>query len=279
MAPMTEAPEHARPGIAAFYDRLAPDYDAMTGFDKRFVQERPFFRLLVERKGIRTALDAGSGTGFHALLLAQLGVEVTAVDVSREMMDRLSAHARAMDLEVQPVLSTFQDLREYVHGPFDAVFCLGNSLPHLLTEDDLRRACENFHAVLRPGGMLFLQLLNYDRIMSSRTRVQSVKESGDATYVRMYDYEQAGDLILFNLLRLEKQGGEAGQTHLTVPLRALRSAGLTETLRRSGFADIRLFGGISMDAYDAASSRDLVVMSTREAQGEFPPPIPSKEHT
>ena len=278
MAPMIDTAGHTLTDIAAFYNRLAPDYDAMTGFEKRFVQERPFFRLLVERNGIRSALDAGSGTGFHALLLAQLGVDVTAVDVSREMMDRLSAHAHAMDLRVRPVIATFQDLREHVRGPFDAVFCLGNSLPHLLTEGDLRRSLKNFHAVLRPGGMLLLQLLNYDRIMSSRTRVQNVRETDGATYVRMYDYEQSGDLIQFNLLRLEKQGSDAGQTHLAVPLRALRSAGLAETLRHSGFTGIRLFGGISMDAYDASTSRDLVVMSTREEEGDTSAPTPLKEH-
>jgi hypothetical protein len=165
-----------------------------------------------------------------------------------------------------------------VRGPFDAVFCLGNALPHLLTDNDLLRALGNFHAVLRPGGMLFLQLLNYDRIMSSRTRVQSVRESGNATYVRMYDYGLAGDLILFNLLRLEKQGGDAGQSHITVPLRPLRSAELTAILHRSGFRDTRLFGGISMDAYDASSSRDLVMMSLREAEVNIPPPTLTKEH-
>jgi ubiquinone/menaquinone biosynthesis C-methylase UbiE len=68
--------------VAKFYDALAPDYDTMTGFQKRFVHEKPFFRLLVEKYKIRTVLDAGCGTGFHSLLLAQLGVQVTAIDVS-----------------------------------------------------------------------------------------------------------------------------------------------------------------------------------------------------
>jgi SAM-dependent methyltransferase len=275
---MTDARENPAPAVSEFYDRLAPDYDAMTGFEKRFVLERPFFRLLVEKFGIRTALDAGSGTGFHALLLAQLGVEVTAVDVSQEMMERLAAHARTMDLRVHPVIAAFQDLRKTVAGPFDALFCLGNSLPHLLTGEDLRRTLENFHAVLRPGGMLLVQLLNYDRIMSSRTRVQSVRESGGTTFVRMYDYEQAGGLILFNLLRLENNAGEAAQTLQSVPLRPLRAAGLSEALEQSGFTDIRRFGGISMDAYDAASSRDLVVLASRKEEGKNRPPSTIKEH-
>jgi len=63
--------------IAKFYDLLAPDYDGMTGFADRFARETPAFQTLVRRYGIRQALDAGCGTGFHSILLSQLGVTVT----------------------------------------------------------------------------------------------------------------------------------------------------------------------------------------------------------
>ena len=94
---MTEDKTPPSSGIPAFYDRLAPDYDEMTGFGKRFVHEKPFFRPLVENLNIATALDAGCGTGFHSLLLAQLGVRVTAVDVSGGMLARLELHGREME--------------------------------------------------------------------------------------------------------------------------------------------------------------------------------------
>ncbi len=79
MVPMTERSPMRE--VASFYDWLAPDYDLMTGFEKRFAHEEPFFRILLGRQTITTAVDAGCGTGFHSLLLAQLGVSVTAVDV------------------------------------------------------------------------------------------------------------------------------------------------------------------------------------------------------
>jgi hypothetical protein len=51
-----------------FYDELDADYDEMTGFERRFSHERPFFRMLIERYNVSTALDAGCGTGFQSLL-------------------------------------------------------------------------------------------------------------------------------------------------------------------------------------------------------------------
>ena len=53
---MTENGTPVSPDIPAFYDRLAPDYDEMTGFGRRFVHEKPFFRLLVENHHIAEAI-------------------------------------------------------------------------------------------------------------------------------------------------------------------------------------------------------------------------------
>jgi ubiquinone/menaquinone biosynthesis C-methylase UbiE len=50
-----------------FYDELAANYDEMTGFDQRFPHECPFFRILIERSHVTSALDAGCGTGFHSI--------------------------------------------------------------------------------------------------------------------------------------------------------------------------------------------------------------------
>ncbi|MEK6756297.1 MAG: hypothetical protein AABZ02_09115, partial [Bacteroidota bacterium] len=67
MAATTKSEQVSMQDVAEFYDALAPDYDTMTGFEKRFVQERPFFRVLIERFGIKSALDAGCGSGFHSM--------------------------------------------------------------------------------------------------------------------------------------------------------------------------------------------------------------------
>jgi glycine/sarcosine N-methyltransferase len=153
--------EHAAAvDVPEFYDILAPEYDGMTGFESRFVREKPFFNLIVQNQGIATALDAGCGTGFHSLLLARLGVSVTALDVSGEMLGLLERHANEMDLRVRVVRSDFRDLGSAAPGPFDAVFCMGNTLPHLLKEADMQAALAGFAEVLIPGGTLVLQLIN-----------------------------------------------------------------------------------------------------------------------
>ena len=263
---MTENKTPPSSGIPAFYDRLAPDYDEMTGFGKRFVHEKPFFRPLVENLNIATALDAGCGTGFHSLLLAQLGVRVTAVDVSGEMLARLERHASEMKLDIRRVRSDFQGQKELAPGPFDAVFCMGNTLPHLLSEADIRMSLTNFSAILRPGGTLLLQILNYDRILATRERIQGARESNGVTFVRFYDFDDTRGLVHFNILRLEKKEDKFTTGLITVPLLPITSARIVAMLHECGYQQVRTFGSIAMDPFDAALSKDLLVTATPPGQ-------------
>ena len=261
MIPTNEVQENAPLTVAEFYDALAPDYDTMTGFQKRFVQERPFFRLLAEKYKIRVALDAGCGTGFHSLLLAQLGVQMTGVDVSAAMIQEARRHAKELSLPVHFIEAQNAELGRIFDSRFDAVFSLGNTTAHLLSDDALLHTFESYHAILKPKGVLFLQNLNYDRILANKERVQSIKEIGGTTFVRFYDYTD--QLVSFNILTIEREGGIVQQSMRTIQLRPLQSTHLVEMMHRSNFGNVRLFGGIAMDDYDPQTSKDLVVIAER----------------
>lgn len=248
--------------VAGFYNRLAPDYDRMTGFAKRFVHEKPFFRMLVEKFGIRSALDAGAGTGFHSLLLSQLGVDVTAVDVSAEMLQALDANAREKGLHVRALESSFEDLQAHLTEPFDSVFCLGNALAHILSPDALRLVLANFASLLKSDGVLFLQTVNFERILKSRDRIQNIREAGNVMTVRFYDYED--EFIRFNVLKIEKADGGMSHSLNSVLLRPILREELLQMLEEAGFIDIKTYGGITMEEFDTCLSRDLVVLARRK---------------
>lgn len=244
-----------------FYDNLAGDYDAMTGFEKRFIHEKPFFSLLMREYGITSALDAGAGTGFHSLLLGQLGADMTAADVSKKMIDRVKYHAKDLHLAIDVVESNFKDLPLKLHKKFDAVLCMGNSLPHLLTHEELVLSLKSFSAILRPGGFLFLQLLNYARILDSRDRIQSVKEAGGVTFVRSYEFHQ--QFVVFNILRLRNTNGQLVHQLDSVKLRPILKPELLNALDEAGFENLQVHGSIALDDYHEMSSKDLVVRALK----------------
>lgn len=246
--------------IASFYNYLAPDYDQMTGFEGRCVREGPAFKTLVESNGIGTVLDAGCGTGFHSLLLARLGVTVTAVDLSEAMLEGLRRHATESALSITTMRASFQELQSRLTTSFDGVFCMGNALAHLLTAEDLRLALGNFCALLNPNGILVLQILNFERILAERPRVLSVKRSGTIVYTRYYEYE--GPLIRFNISK-SAEGNEKPVEVLTTTLRPVLWTELSVMLEDLGFENAKCFGSISMTEYSPRTSQDLVVLASR----------------
>ncbi len=256
MAPMTDPNLLSRHAVETFYDRLAPDYDAMTTFEKRFVQEGPFFRLLVQRYGITSALDAGCGTGFHSIALAQLGVSVTAVDVSSRMLLELERHIVGLGLDIRTMRADFAGLPSLLNGPFDAVFCMGNTLAHLLTQDELREALRAFAAVLSPGGILFTQVLNYDRILQTHPEIQNTRETPQGIFTRSYDY--CGDTIRFTIRKQASPGEERTQS---VELRPVLAKEFSLLLEETGFTDIHVYGSVAMEEFEPATSRDFVVLA------------------
>ena len=264
MEQITEMPEPLLADASQFYDNLAEDYDAMTGFEKRFIHEKPFFNLLMQRFGITTALDAGAGTGFHSLLLGQLGVHMTAMDASSKMLEHVKAHAKDLRIKIDLVKSNFHDLPHTLDKKFDAVLCMGNSLPHLLTSEELIQSLKNFSAVLRPGGVLFVQLLNYARILSSRERIQSVKEAGGVTFVRFYEFHK--EFVVFNILRLKKEEGRLTHMLDSVRLRPILKPELTSALREAGFDDLKTHGSIAFDDFHENTSKDLVVLAVKRKE-------------
>ncbi len=84
---------------AAVYDR-APEHDP-TSASVRATWRAALARLLPPAPS--EVLDVGAGTGFLSLLAAELGHEVTALDLSAGMLAQLRDKARARGLEIETV--------------------------------------------------------------------------------------------------------------------------------------------------------------------------------
>lgn len=259
MGPTTDAGTTEREQIAGFYDALSADYDVMTGFEARLERERPAFKRLVEDYGIRTAVDAGSGTGVHALLLAELGVDVTAVDLSEKMTKRLMERAVERGLMVSVAVGDIRHLPNLAPRGADAVLCLGNTLAHLESPAALEEAARSFVRTLKPGGLLTLQLLNYDRIIEQRETIQSIRQIDGVTFVRFYEF--GGERLRFNILRIwSVQGTLHHDLHKSL-VSPFGHDVVRTSLEHAGFIDIRVYGSIGLEAFQVHDSTDVVVVA------------------
>ncbi len=246
---------------ADFYDRLAADYDRMTRFEDRIEGEQKILAQWKIRYGFSSALDAACGTGMHAIILSRLGVRVAGADPSEAMLEQARRNAERANVAVDWANLPFAKLsRGFGNSSFDAVFCLGNSLPHLLTDEELKVALENFNAVLRPNGILVVQILNYARILTGRQRIVGINESGPVTFVRFYDFLDE-KTIRFNILRITREQGKLTHRLQETFLRAYRMEDLRLPLEKSHFGSIETYGDLGFSVFETELSPNLVIVA------------------
>jgi glycine/sarcosine N-methyltransferase len=244
------------------YDQFAAGYDLMTDWESRLKSEAGFLHQLFEQFQVRSVLDAACGTGQHAMEFARWGLEVTGTDLSQPMVDRARANVDA--LSVRFLVVGLGEHRQKAPGPFDAVTCLGNSLPHLLDGPALDDALADFRAVLRPGGLLLLQNNNYDAILSQKRRFMGVasREVQGTEYLFFRFFDLGPELITFHIVTFVKGADGWTFSEDSTPQRAVTKGDLLPRLARAGFRDVRLFGNCQGAAYDETTSPNLVVAAS-----------------
>jgi glycine/sarcosine N-methyltransferase len=243
------------------YDQFAAGYDLMTDWEARLKSEAGFLRQLFERFQVHSVLDAACGTGQHALEFARWGLEVTGTDLSHLMIDR--ARENAGNLPVRLLVAGLGEHRQKAPGPYDAVTCLGNSLPHLLDGASLDDALEDFRSVLRPGGLLLLQNNNYDAILSQKRRFMGVasREVRGIEYLFFRFFDLGPDLLTFHIVTFCKTAGTWSFSEDSAPQRPVLRGDIEPRLSRLGYRDTTLFGDFRGGTFDTATSPNLVVMA------------------
>ena len=137
-----------------FDERVAARYDesAAEMFDSAVVD--PVIDLLVELAGSGRALELGIGTGRIALPLAQRGVPVHGIELSKAMVATLRAKPGGEDIGV--TIGDFATAA--VDGTFSVAYLVFNTILNLTTQAAQVACFRNVAAHLEPGGCFVIEV-------------------------------------------------------------------------------------------------------------------------
>jgi SAM-dependent methyltransferase len=137
-----------------FGERVAARYDesAAEMFDLAVID--PVVDFLAELAGGGRALELGIGTGRIALPLAQRGVAVHGIELSKAMVARLRAKPGAEDIGV--TIGDFATTR--VDGTFSVAYLVFNTISNLTTQAAQVECFRNVAAHLSPGGCFVIEV-------------------------------------------------------------------------------------------------------------------------
>ena len=242
-----------------FYEAIAGDYEAIVDAAGRAAGIEAFIDALMDSRPIRSALDVACGAGAYAIALAKRGAAVTGADVSEAMLAGARAAASGADVQIDWVCAPMQTIARHTAGPFDAVLCMGNSIPHVLAGAGLAQTIAGFHQVLAPGGVAVVHLLNYQRILARQERIIGVTRRSDSEYVRFYDF--LDQRVRFNVLQIGWADDRCAHELHSTELRPYLADELAAALSEGGFADVSLHGDLQFGPFDAAESDALMLVA------------------
>jgi SAM-dependent methyltransferase len=140
-----------------FGEEIAETYDGdgADEFDPAVIAATAGF--LARLAGSGPALEFGVGTGRIALPLAQRGVPVRGIDLSRAMTRRLAAKPGGGAIDV--TIGDFATARADGAGTFTLAYLVFNTIMNLTTQDAQVDCFRNAAAHLRPGGCFVIEVM------------------------------------------------------------------------------------------------------------------------
>jgi glycine/sarcosine N-methyltransferase len=229
---------------AGFYDDLAEHYHLIfEDWGRSMERQAGVLGPLLENKLARAPLkilDCACGIGTQAIGMARRGHTVVATDVSEAAVRRAAREARKLGQDIAFHVADMRDLSALSGADFDAAVVGDNSLPHLMSDEDLSRALENISNRLRPGGILLATIRDYDSLLSVRPSFQgpafySEHETRRIVH-QVWDWDE--NQYDVHLYLTWKSASHWTTKHYVSRYRAMTRAELTQVLESCGFEEI-----------------------------------------
>jgi SAM-dependent methyltransferase len=194
--------------VSEHYDQLlGPVYSWMVGDAATAMESN---RVELQGLGLRpgttgVAVDLGAGPGLHAIPLAQLGYRVVAVEGCAALAGEL--RLRAGPLPVRVVEGDLRHFRQHCAEPAEAILCMGDTLTHLGSQEDVERLLAEVAAALAPSGVFVATFRDYfSRELVGTARFLLVRSDETRILTCFLEYG-TGTVTVHDLLHERREGG------------------------------------------------------------------------
>lgn len=229
-----------------FYDQMVPFYHLIfPDWDESIKRQATNLDSLIKEiwgDRISTVLDVSCGIGTQALGLARLNYQVTASDLSAEAVERAKSEAFKRGLKIDFSVVDMREAFIHHHRQFDLVISADNSIPHLLTDEDILAAFRQFYACVRPGGGCLITVRDYDQIERSGVQVKPynlrVEQSVRYLIFQVWDFQ--GDLYDLAMYFVADQGDDKCTTRvMRTKYYAVSPNKLMRLMTAAGFVEVK----------------------------------------
>ena len=221
------------------YHNLAVSYDRLTN-DVDYESTVRFYSDILKREGLhpRTAVDLACGTGSVALLLAQMGLEVTAVDLSEEMLTVAQQKAQKLENPPRFICQPLQELRLY--KGVDLAVCALDSLDYITEPGDCKEAIRRIYKALNPGGIFIFDVNTPEKLRAMDGQV-FLDEDEDVYCVWRGEFDQKTNICSYGMDLFQRRGAVWERSFEEHREYAYSASQLKAYLKAAGFTSIAVY--------------------------------------
>lgn len=210
-------------------------------------------------------LELGCGTGRITLPLAKAGIPLVGIDRSEAMLARARGRLRraGLDRRTRLVRGDIRALPFRRRPGFGLVMAPYGMLQSLTTERDLQATLQSVARVLRPGGLLGVDLVpdlprwaEYDRRISLTGRRS---RASTLTLIESVRQDRRRGLTHFDQEYVEKRGRDRRVHRFALTFRTLSVRQMTRRLERAGFAIDAVLGDYQGGPWDPRADVWLIL--------------------
>ncbi len=232
----------SRPWYVEFF---RADYPKLYSFEpERSAREGQFVRTALGLNAGARVLDLCCGRGRHLAALQAVGVDL-------HLPSLRGLPAACADMRSLPIRA----------GALDAVTSLFSSFGYLESDDEDQRVLREVARALRPGGALFLDLLNREHALAGFVpSLQRVEEDGTLV-VEQRRFDALASRLTTSFVLIAPSGERTDSVG-----HSLRLYTLTELSRMLAAAGLRLehtYGGFGGEEYSLESVRMIAIARKR----------------
>ena len=244
------------------YHALAESYDRLTkDVDYAAVVEFYFQILRMEGLTPRTAVDLACGTGSVTLQLLERGLQVTAVDMSEDMLCVAAQRAFTQKNAPQFVCQKLQELS--LPRAVDLAVCALDSIDYITDPEDCRKAIRRIYKYLNPGGCFIFDVNTPEKLRAMDGQV-FLDEDEDVYCVWRGEFDEQTNICSYGMDLFQRRGTLWQRSFEEHREYAYTPQMLTQYLAEAGFTNIRIYADRRLEA--PASGEQRINLKARKGK-------------
>lgn len=244
----------------SFFEEYAHEYDLLTNAKQRAKNHAKEVDAIIGKFKPTSVLDAGCATGLTSSLFAYKGIQTVGIDRSRQMI-RLAKENYSHYDNLRFQSSSFEKLPKSMYNKFDLIVCLANAISGVETLNNLYKSFMNFNKVLKSGGTLVLQLLNYTSMADGELNPIKATKNGNVIYQRFT--ERRGKRFYIYVNRLDISIEPPKFEMFRHGFDNFSSREIIDTLKKAHFNNISKSADLRFEKPFGKTSHDLVLTAQK----------------